>query len=66
MSGSGDQSIGIWRDGQKLKMLQAKQVPMADLVEEPVDGQNVAYDAYLGPLVFFGILISIPKWIVRF
>lgn len=24
-SGSGDQSIGIWRDGQKLKSLQAKQ-----------------------------------------
>ncbi|CAK9097999.1 WD repeat-containing protein 5 homolog, partial [Durusdinium trenchii] len=28
-SGSGDQSIGIWRDGQKLKSLQAKQVVRA-------------------------------------
>ena len=32
VSGSGDQSIGIWRDGQKLKTLQAKQVRIADLV----------------------------------
>ncbi|CAE7360294.1 lub1 [Symbiodinium pilosum] len=29
VSGSGDQSIGVWRDGQKLRSLQAKQVVRA-------------------------------------